>query len=1209
MTTTAARFIKTADLPVRGRYLDALAERVIVFDGSMGATIENLNLPPQAYGSPQTAGCKDILVLTAPDVIEGIHTSFLEVGCDVLETDTFQASPLRLAEWGLADRAYELNRTAAELARRVADRFATPDRPRFVAGSIGPTGKLPSGDDPALSDTPYAALVDVFKEQARGLVDGGVDLLIIETQFDMLELKAAITGCNRLFHDLGFRVPIQAQVTLDTTGRTLFGADIAAAMTTLEALPGVDVIGLNCSTGPEHMREPVRYLAEHCRRHVSVIPNAGIPVNENGCAVFPLTPEELARAHMEFVEEMGVGVVGGCCGTTPAHLRAVVEAVGGRRPKPRRAVWEPSIASGIRAVSLRQQPPPTLVGERVNATGSRKVKRLLLADDYDGVLQVAREQVEGSAHALDVSVALTERADEANQMARVVKKLAMGVEAPLVIDSTEADVQRAALELYPGRAIINSINLENGLARIEAVVPLAVEHGAAVVALTIDEQGMAQTAERKAAIARRIHDICTREYGLAPEDLIFDMLTFPVTTGQEEYKNSAVETLEGIRRVKAELPGVLTILGVSNLSFGVAQHARRALNSVFLHHAVEAGLDLAIINAAHVMPYNEIDPEQRELCEDLIFNRRDDALPRFIAYFEQHAAAPEEETADPYEGLTIEERIHYQILHRKKDGIEWALDEAMKKHTPVQVLNDILLPAMKDVGDRFGAGELILPFVLQSAEVMKRAVAHLEQFLEKREGYTKGAVVLATVFGDVHDIGKNLVHTILANNGYTVYDLGKQVPLNTIIDKAVEVNADAIGLSALLVSTSKQMPLCVQELDRRGLKVPVIIGGAAINRAYGYRTLFVEDGRPYAPGVFYAKDAFEGLEIMDRLVDPDERPQFVARVRDEAAAGLRAPSKVPSATETAADTRRSETRLDVPIPTPPFWGWHTVRDIPLSEVFACMDLNTLFRLHWGGKVHGEAFERLVEEDFRPRLRRMEQEAIAEGWLAPRVIYGYFPCQSQGNEIIIYDPQKLQHEPGAAESAIRNPQSAMREITRLRFPRRPDRDRLCLADYFQPVESGRMDVIALQVVTVGDRASALVERLQQGGDYSRAYFVHGLAVEAAEGLAEWTNHLIKRELGITPDPARIAERVAASPQGGIPQSTIRNPQSNAGLRYSWGYPACPDLDEQEKLFRLMPVEQEIGVGLTEAYQFVPEASTAALVVHHPDAKYFSVRASE
>lgn len=1177
MHDTATTFVKIADLPVRGRYLETLAERVLVFDGAMGATIERMNLPTDAYGEPRWAGCKDVLTLTAPEIIEEIHAGFLAAGCDVLETNTFQASPLRLAEWGLAERAYELNRAAAQLARRVADRFSTPERPRFVAGAIGPTGKLPSGTDPSLSDTPYRALVEVFKEQARGLVDGGVDLIVIETQFDLLELKAAVAGCTRLFRELGFRVPIQAQITLDTGGRMLFGADIAAALTVLEALPGVDVVGINCSTGPEHMREPVRYLAEHARKPIAVIPNAGIPINEGGCAVFPLTPEALAEAHREFVEDLGVEVVGGCCGTTPEHLRRVVEAVGGRRHKGRAPRWEPAIASGVRAVALRQEPPPLLVAERVNATGSRRVKRLLLAEDYDGVLQVAREQLEGNAHALDVCVALTERADERAQMERVVKKLALGVEAPLIIDSTEPEVHIAALELYPGRAVVNSINLENGTEKVAALLPAVVEHGAAVVALTIDEQGMALTAERKLAVARRIYDLCTREYGLAPEDLIVDVLTFPLTTGQEEYRTSALETLEAIRRVKAELPGVFTILGVSNVSFGVAPHARRVLNSVFLHYAVAAGLDLAILHAAQVLPYHEIDPEQRALCEDLIFNRRADALARFIAYFEQHVPAPVEEAADPFAGLTAAERIYHQIVQRRREGIEAAIDEALQTRTPVALLNEVLLPAMKEVGDRFGAGELILPFVLQSAEVMKRAVAHLEQYLERREGYRKGTVVLATVFGDVHDIGKNLVHTILANNGYTVYDLGKQVPLNTIIEKAVEVNADAIGLSALLVSTSKQMPLCVQELDRRGLRIPVLIGGAAINRHYGYRTLFLEDGRPYAGGVFYARDAFEGLAILDQLTDPDARPEFIARVTAEAAAHLRAPAAASDASATAADTHRAAVRLDVPVPTPPFWGWRALHNVPLPEVFACMDLNTLFRLHWGGKVHGEAFQRLVEEDFGPRLRRLEGRAIAEGWLTPRVIYGYFPCQADGNEVAVYDPT------GLADGEL-PPARPRRELVRFRFPRRPDRDRLCLADYFQPVGSGRLDVIALQVVTVGRAASELVERLQRAGEYAEAYFIHGLAMEAAEGLAEWTNRRIKRELGLSP-------------------------AGRGGLRYSWGYPACPDLEEQEKLYALMPVADAIGVRLTAGYQLDPEASTAALVVHHPEAKYFSVRPSE
>ncbi|MDP9371374.1 MAG: homocysteine S-methyltransferase family protein, partial [Chloroflexota bacterium] len=749
----------------------------------MGTSIQSFYLDAEAFGGPHLEGCNEYLVLTRPDVIEAVHESFLKVGCDVIETDTFQGSRLKLAEWGLGDRTLEINRAAARIARRVADRYATPQRPRFVAGSIGPTGMLPSADDPALSKITYAELVDVFYEQAQGLVEGGADLLIVETMVDILELKAAITAIGKLGRAIGRRVPIQAQVFFDVSGRMLLGTDIEAVLTTLEALPGVDVIGLNCGTGPEHMREPVRWLGEHCRKKISVIPNAGIPLNVDDKAVFPLGPEEMTRDLEHFVREFGVNVVGGCCGTTPAHLERLVAAVWGRPPKERQIDYAPRVSSGVRAVTLHQDPAPLLVGERVNATGSRKVKRLLLADDYDGVLAVAREQADSGAHVLDVSVAMTERPDEAAQMRAVVKKLAMGIELPLVIDSTEADVIGAALEIYPGRAVVNSINMEDGRGRIERVAPLLVEHGAAVVALCIDEIGMAKTAARKLEVAKKIHDIVVGEYGLAPDALLFDALTFPLTTGDPEFAPSAVETIEGIRAIKRELPGVLTVLGVSNLSFGIAPAARGVLNSVFLYHAVRAGLDAAIVNPAHVTPYAEIDAGQRALMEDLVFNRRPDALARVIQFYEAYIPAETAGAADPTEGLTTDGRIHYQILHRKKEGIEARIDAAIGERigapapetlerrgaaatnaAAVDLLNSVLLPAMKEVGDKFGAGELILPFVLQSAEVMKKAVSRMERYLEKQEGYTKGKVVLATVYGDVHDIGKNLVNTILANN-------------------------------------------------------------------------------------------------------------------------------------------------------------------------------------------------------------------------------------------------------------------------------------------------------------------------------------------------------------------------------------------------------------------------------------------------------------
>nr|HET6905142.1 homocysteine S-methyltransferase family protein [Ktedonobacteraceae bacterium] len=870
------------------KFLDALAQRVLIYDGAMGTNIQSYQLSAEDFGGPATEGCNEYLVLTRPSIIEEIHTGFLEAGCDVIESDSFTASRLKLDEYGLGKLTHEVNFTSARLARQLADRYSTPAQPRFVAGSIGPTGMLPSSDDPMLSNITYQQLAEIFREQAAALLEGGVDVLLIETSQDILEVRATITGMRRAMQQVGRNVPIQAQVSLDTSGRMLLGTDIAAVMTTLIALR-VDIIGLNCSTGPEHMREPVRFLAENCPLPISTIPNAGIPLNVNGLAVYPMEPEPMAAALRDFITEFGVNIVGGCCGSSHEHLQAIVRACRNapRRPRPIAdnnlndkdftRIMPPFVSSGIRATALQQDPPPLLVGERVNSQGSRKAKQALLTDDYDTLLTIGREQVEGGAHILDMCVALTERTDEAEQMAKTVKKLSMGVEAPLVIDSTEPDVIKAALETYPGRAIINSINMETGRQRIESVLPMAMEHGSALVALTIDEISMGKTTERKVEIAHKIYDICVHEYGLAPNSLIFDLLTFPVTTGQEELQTAAIETLDAITRTKAELPGVLTILGVSNVSFGLQPHARAVLNSVFLYHAVKAGLDMAIVNPLHITPYAEIDAEQRRLAENLIYNRPD-ALPHYIAYFEEHTPQQDSSASkvDPTEGMNTAERIHWQVLHRRKEGIEPLITQIIEERAQsldiptseaaVNVLNTVLLPAMKDVGDRFGAGELILPFVLQSAEVMKRAVAHLEGYLEKKEGYTKGKVVLATVFGDVHDIGKNLVNTILSNNGYTVYDLGKQVPLNTILDKAIEVNADAIGLSALLVSTSKQMPLCVKELYKRGLNFPVIVGGAAINRSYGRRILFVDEQTPdatpvpYEHGVFYARDAFEGLE-------------------------------------------------------------------------------------------------------------------------------------------------------------------------------------------------------------------------------------------------------------------------------------------------------------------------------------------------------------
>ncbi len=1141
-------------------FIGATRERVVVFDGGMGATLEQFELTQEDYGGLE-GKCHEALVLNRPDVIEGVHASMLEAGAEVVETDSFQGSRLKLEEWGLGEHTLEINTKAAEIARKAVGEEC------FVAGSIGPTGFLPASTDPTLGDISFSRLVEVFAEQARGLVEGGADLIIIETAQDILEVKAAIFGAREAFAATGRTLPIQTSVSLlPQGGKMLLGTDIQAVLTTLRALD-VDVIGLNCSTGPEDMRDAIRFLGENSPLPVHCIPNAGLPLQgPDGETIFPEEPGPLAATLGEFVERYGVGIVGGCCGTTPDHIRAIRERVDGRTPGERPGRGETQVSSMMTSTPLVQEPRPTLVGERVNSQGSRKAKELLLADDYDGLVQVAEDQVEGGAHVLDVCVALTERQDEDEQMAAVVKRVSLTQPAPIQVDSTEPEVIRAALEQIPGRAIVNSINLEAGRDKADVVVPLAKAHGAALIALTIDEVGMAKTAERKVEIAQRIRDLACEEHGLDPEALIFDALTFTLTTGDEEWKPSAVETIEGIRRIKAEIPGVKTSLGVSNVSFGVSPPARAALNSVFLHHCVEAGLDLAMVNPNHITPYSEISEEERELTDDLVFNRRDDALERFIAHFESKGETDTEDVGDPTEGMEPEEALHWHVLRRKKDGVEEWIDRSVEKIGAVPTLNEVLLPAMKEVGDKFGAGELILPFVLQSAEVMKRAVAQLENYLDRIEGHTKGKVVIATVFGDVHDIGKSLVNTILTNNGYTVIDLGKQVPVDTIIDAAVENEADAIGLSALLVSTSKQMPICVQELHQRGLPFPVLIGGAAINRDFGRRTLYPrgkESDEVYEPGVFYCKDAFQGLDTMDALVDEPAREALTEKIRAEARELREKPAVVDDAPPTSDESTRSGARTDAPIPEPPFWGAREI-DIDLEEVFPYLDRHVLFKLHWGGRgVKGEAWRQLVdghegEEGFAHRLERMWRE---QDYLHPRAKLGYFPCNADGNTLIVFDPGDDQ-----------------RELQRLVFPRQPKHDRICLADFFRQLESGQRDVVALQGVTVGPEVTDLIERLESEGEFAEQLYVHGLGVQAAEGLAEWLHSEVRRELGIPLEQGR---------------------------RYSWGYPACPDQSEHEKVWRLLDLE-EIGMTLSDGFAVMPEQSTVAIVAHHPQAVYFGMK---
>jgi 5-methyltetrahydrofolate--homocysteine methyltransferase len=1058
-----------------------------------------------------------------------------------------------------------------KLARELADKYSTPDQPRFVVGSMGPTGMLPASEDPDLGKITVDELEAIYYEQACIMIDAGVDALLVETSQDILEMRAAVYGCDRARVEKKSKVAIQAQTTLDTTGRMLLGTDIGSVLSTFSRLP-IDVIGMNCSTGPKEMKDSVRYLSQYSEIPISTIPNAGLPENRGGQAFYPLTPEALAAALKEFVEEFGVSVVGGCCGTTHEHLRQVVAAIGKQKPKKRDITHIANVSSMIKSVAMDQDPKPLIVGERVNSQGSRKIKQMLLADDYEGMVTVGRGQAEGGAHVLDVCVALTERADEKEQMKKVIKKLALGVDSPIMIDSTEADVIEEALKIYPGRALINSINLEGDGGRVKRVCPLAKKYGAAVVAMTIDdlyydkskpaEKGMAKTAARKLEVAKKITDICVNEYGLPAEDIVFDALTFTLATGEEEFKNSAVETLEGIKAIKKEIPGVRTILGLSNVSFGLSKQAREVLNSVFLYHCVKAGMDMAILNPADIKPYAAIAEEERKLADDLVFNRDPQALAHFIQHFEGKGPVEAQAAVDPTEGMTSAQKAHWKIVNRKPDKIEQDLAEVLKEKTAVQTLNTVLLPAMKEVGDKFGSGELILPFVLQSAEVMKRAVTYVEQFLDKNTSASKGTVVLATVYGDVHDIGKNLVRTILSNNGYTVHDLGKQVPVSAIIAKAQEVKADAIGLSALLVVTSKQMPICVQELEKLGLQYPVVIGGAAINRRYGYRISFVDE-KLYEPGVYYAKDAFEGLDILNALSDLASRETFRNRIKEEALKakdanfadaiveeGEATPEKYPPTVKPAAF-----------FPKNPFSGTSIIQKVPLREVWPFLDLTQLYKLNWGVKgKDSEEYKHLIKTQFEPMRLKMQDEILAKGLFEPKLVYGYWWANSDGNDLMIYDDKG-------------------KELERFNFPRQRVGRHLCLSDYFKPVSSGEKDVVAFQVVTVGDKATEETERLNKEGKYTDSYYLHGLAVQTAEAMAEWIHRRIRKEWDL--------------PIG-------------QGKRYSPGYPACPQQSDQEKYFRLLDATKAIGISLTEAHMMVPEQSTSAIVIHHPDCEYFAVR---
>ncbi len=1159
--------------------IDIANERIVVFDGAMGTSVQQRNLPLSDYEGREN--CTEVLVRSRPDVILDIHRSFLAVGCDAVLTNTFGANRVVLGEFGIADRVYQINKRAAEIAREACGEFSKPSHPRFVIGSIGPGTKLPS-----LGHITWDELYESYLEQTRGLLDGGADALIIETCQDILQAKAAIVAATDAMVERERSVPILCTVTIEATGTMLVGTDIAAALVALGPYDQVLGIGLNCATGPQEMSEHVRYLSAHCDRMLIVQPNAGLPQLVDGKPHYTLTPDELTRWLVEFVEVDGVKMVGGCCGTTPEHLTAVVDAMSGRRPKPRQVDVEPAVSSLYQAVSIRQDSSVLSIGERTNANGSKKFRELLCVADVDGMVQMAREQISHGSHLLDVCTAYIGR-DEVGDMRRVLKRFATDVTAPLVIDSTEVGVIEAGLKLLGGKCIINSINLEDGEEKLDAVCRLAKRYGAAVVALTIDEQGMAKTSDHKVEIARRIYDLVVTGHGIHPANLIVDPLTFTICTGQEADRRLAIETLESLERIKQACPGVHTLLGVSNVSFGLKPPARRIVNSVLLHHARERGLDAAILHAGGILPLFKIDEGRRWLAEDLIFDRRRDdydPLQELLKEFEPEAEPAEGEEVEPKH---VEDRLKMRIINGDRSGLETDLDEAMLTYPPLTIINDILLDGMKTVGDLFAAGQMQLPFVLQSAETMKAAVRYLEPQAEKAQTGGRGTIVLATVKGDVHDIGKNLVDIILTNNGYTVHNLGIRQPISNIIEAYREHDADAIGLSGLLVQSAQVMGDDLVVLNEWGIDVPVILGGAALTRKY-----VEQDLRPVYQGpLFYGKDAFAGLHLMEAItsgqlgrVEPAAVQAAAAAVAVEGRLADVEPGSVssgrhlePVGGQVAYARPRSDISSEEPVPTPPFFGSRVVDRVEPRAALAYLNENMLFQVQWQYRKNRrsvEEFKRYIDLEVRPVLRDLLETCEREEVLHPQVVYGFWPAQSDGDTLIIFDPDDRD-----------------RELERFDFPRMGRPPYWCLSDFFKPVSSGIYDVAGFMMVTVGRRVSDVARQWLEADRYQDYLHLHGLSVELAEALAEYVHKQIRVEWGIAGSDARDKQQIFK--------------QRYQGSRYSFGYPACPRLEDQVKLWPLLKPER-IGVTLTETFQLDPEQSTTALIVHHRQAKYFNVR---
>src|SRR6266851_4615138 len=1164
--------------------LDYLADRVLLCDGPIGTQVQgrNLHIERDFHGHEN---CTDILCDSRPDLVLEIHRDYLAAGCEAVQTNSFGASPITLGEFGIGDRAFDLNRRSAELAREAVAEFAHDGRTRFVFGSVGPGTRLPS-----LGHIPYQDLEDALTIQCAGLVAGGVDAIVIETCQDPLQIKAAVNGAKRAREAAGKDIPIIVRVTVETTGTLLVGADIAAAATIIHALD-VPIIGLNCATGPREMAEHVKWLGDNWPGPISIQPNAGLPELIGGRTHYPLTPKELAQWLERFVLEDGVGLIGGCCGSEAAHiaaldqmLRRIGRADGDGRPRPvpktRTPVWVPSVASLYSQVPLRQENAYLSIGERCNANGSRAFRRVQEAGDWDGCVEMGREQVKEGSHTLDLCTAFVGR-DEIAEMSAVVSRMRGAINAPLVIDSTEYPVLEAALKLYGGKAIINSINFEDGEEAAEKRLILARRFGAAVIALTIDESGMAKEADHKLRLAERLYDFACNKHGLPPSDLLFDPLTFTICTGNADDRKLGLNTLDAIAAIREKMPECQIILGLSNISFGLNPPARQVLNSVFLDHALRRGLTGAIVHFSKILPLHRIPAEEVGVAEDLIFDRRHDGydpLQAFMALFEDRTIEKAEKKGRPEK---LEDRLAQRIVDGDRLDLDADLALAMQSYKPLDIINDILLGGMKTVGDLFGAGKMQLPFVLQSAETMKAAVGYLEPFMERVEGQEKGTVVLATVRGDVHDIGKNLVDIILTNNGYRVVNLGIKQPIGAILDAAVTHHAHAIGMSGLLVKSTVVMRENLEEMSRQGLDLPVMLGGAALTRRY------VEEDcvKSYACGrVAYARDAFDGLALMDRIVSNDfdghlaelhrknaGRP--VNRTRKLGRAGDPQPMRPVDVEEIRL--RRAELTRGVPVPVPPFWGAQTIARVPAKAIVPYLNERMLYQFQWGYRKDGRSlaeYKAWARTELRPILYRMLEIAIRENILLPQAAYGYWRCAAQGNDVILFDDD------------------GRREIARFAFPRQNKEGGLCIADFFRDVDDAERDVIGLQVVTIGARASEAAREWFAADRYQDYLYLHGISVEMAEAFAEYVHKRIRGELGFAGEEARDHDEMLN--------------QGYRGSRYSFGCPACPNLADQRQLLELLGAA-EIGLALSEEDQLDPEQSTSAIVLHHPQAKYFSV----